>query len=92
MPEAYTFPTTHTASGRRNGRLAAGHPARLAATDLDEMVDATGVDPVAIEDVITGYVTTAGEQVTNIGRNMVLLSNLPRSVAGLANAMIVEVL
>ncbi len=82
MAEAYIVAAVRTASGRRNGRLAAWHPARLAAAVLDEVVDATGIDPAAIDDVIMGCVTTGGEQAGNIGRTAVLASRLPQSIPG----------
>jgi acetyl-CoA C-acetyltransferase len=82
MSEAYIVSAVRTASGRRGGRLSGWHPARLAAAVLDEAVLRAGVDPAGVEDVIMGCVTTASEQSANIGRNAVLLSNLPRSVPG----------
>ncbi len=56
------------------------HPADLGATVLNELVDRTGVDPAAIEDVVMGCVMQVGEQSTNIARNAVLASRLPESV------------
>jgi acetyl-CoA C-acetyltransferase len=82
MPEAYIVAATRTASGRRNGRLALWHPARLGAAVLDEVVRRAGVDPAAVEDVIMGCVTTASEQAANVARNAVLMSGLPQSVPG----------
>ncbi len=82
MAEAYIAAAVRTASGRRNGRLAAWHPALLGGAVLDAIVDRSGIDPAAIEDVVMGCVTTAGEQSTNIGRNAVLVSRLPQSVPG----------
>jgi len=82
MSEAYIVAAVRTASGRRNGRLALWHPARLGAAVLDEVVRRAGVDPAGIEDVIMGCVTTAGEQAANVARNSVLLSALPQSVPG----------
>jgi acetyl-CoA C-acetyltransferase len=69
-----------TAGGRRNGRLAAWHPADLGAEVLNALIDRTGIDPRAIEDVIMGCVTQAGEQASAFGRNVVLASKLPQSV------------
>ena len=80
MPEAFLVATVRTAAGRRNGRLSGWHPADLAAEVLDALVDRTGVDPAAIEDVLMGCVSQVGEQSTNIGRNAVLASKLPESV------------
>src|SRR3954471_10388942 len=78
--QAYLVAAARTAAGRRNGRLSGWHPADLAAEVLDALVDRTGVDPAAIEDVLMGCVSQVGEQSTNIGRNAVLASKLPESV------------
>jgi acetyl-CoA C-acetyltransferase len=80
MAEAYIVATARTAGGRKGGRLAGWHPADLAASVLDSLVDRSGVDPVQIEDVIMGCVMQAGEQSTNIARNAVMASKLPESV------------
>ena len=80
MAEAYIVEAVRTAGGRRNGRLAGVHPADLAATVLDALVDRTGIDPAAVEDVIMGCVTQAGEQSFAFGRNAVFASRLPDSV------------
>jgi acetyl-CoA C-acetyltransferase len=80
MAEAYIVDALRTAGGRRNGRLIGWHPADLAARVLDALVERTGIDPAAIEDVIMGCVTQAGEQSVQVGRNAVLASKLPTSV------------
>lgn len=80
MAEAYIVAAQRTAGGRRNGRLSGWHPVDLAARVLDALVDQTGIDPQAIEDVIMGCVGQVGEQSTNVARNAVLASKLPESV------------
>lgn len=80
MPEAYIVSAVRTAGGRKGGRLAGIHPVDLAAISLDAIVDRSGIDPAAIDDVIMGCVTQAGEQSLHIGRNAVLASKLPQSV------------
>ena len=80
MAEAYIVATARTAGGRKGGRLAGWHPADLAASVLDSLIDRTGADPAQIEDVIMGCVMQAGEQSNNIGRNAVMASKLPESV------------
>jgi acetyl-CoA C-acetyltransferase len=80
MAEAYIVEALRTAGGRRNGRLAGWHPVSMAAEVLDGVVARSGIDPTAIEDVIMGCVTQAGEQAAQIGRNAVLASKLPQSV------------
>lgn len=80
MADAYIVEAVRTAGGRRKGALAGVHPADLAAAALDALVARSGVDPAAVEDVILGCVTQAGEQSFAFGRNAVLASSLPDSV------------
>lgn len=80
MAEAYIVEAIRTAGGRRNGRLAGVHPADLAATVLNALIDRSGIDPAAVDDVILGCVTQAGEQAFAFARNAVLASKLPASV------------
>ncbi|OAN58534.1 acetyl-CoA C-acetyltransferase [Sphingomonas sp. TDK1] len=80
MAEAYIVEAVRTAGGRRNGRLAGVHPADLAATVLNALIDRSGIDPAAVDDVILGCVTQAGEQAFAFARNAVLASKLPASV------------
>jgi acetyl-CoA C-acetyltransferase len=64
----------------RKGGLIDVHPADLGAIFLDALVSRSGIDPAAVEDVIVGCVTQAGEQASAFGRNLVLASKLPDSV------------
>ena len=80
MAEAYIVEAVRTAGGKRKGALAGTHPADIGAVVLNALVDRTGIDPAAIEDVILGCVTQAGEQSFAFGRNVVLASKLPQSV------------
>ncbi|MBN9008540.1 MAG: acetyl-CoA C-acetyltransferase [Rhizobiales bacterium] len=80
MAKAYIVAAARTAGGRRGGRLAGWHPADLAASVLNSLVERSGADPAQVEDVIMGCVGQAGEQGVNIARNAVLASKLPESV------------
>jgi acetyl-CoA C-acetyltransferase len=80
MAEAYLVELVRTAGGRRGGALANWHPADLGAEVIDALVARSGIDPSAIDDVIVGCVTQAGEQAFAFGRNCVLASKLPESV------------
>ena len=80
MADAYLVDAVRTAGGRRNGRLSGVHPADLAAYVLNALVDRNDLDPAAIDDVIMGCVTQAGEQAFAFARNAVLASKLPDSV------------
>jgi len=80
MAEAYIVAAVRTAGGRRGGRLAGWHPNDLGGAVLSAAVERSGMDPAAVEDVIMGCVSQAGEQGLHIGRNSVLASSLPESV------------
>ena len=80
MAKAYIVEALRTAGGRRGGALRDWHPADLGAAVLNALVERSGIDPVAIEDVIAGCVGQIGEQSFHIGRNMVMASKLPDSV------------
>jgi acetyl-CoA C-acetyltransferase len=82
MAEAYIVAAARTAGGRKGGRLAGWHPADLAASVIDALLERSGAAPDQIEDVILGCVGQAGEQSVNIARNAVLSSKLPESVPG----------
>lgn len=80
MPTAYIVEAVRTAGGKRGGRLAGIHPVDLLAKSLDAVVTRSGIDPSAIDDVVTGCVTQAGEQAMQVGRMGVLASKvLPQS-------------
>ena len=80
MSEAYIVDAVRTAGGRRDGALKDWHPVDLGAAVLNALVERTGVDPAAIDDVIAGCVSQIGEQSCHVARNMVLASSLPDSV------------
>jgi len=80
MSEAYIVAAKRTAGGRKGGALADWHPGDLGAQTLNAVVDETQIDPAAVEDVIVGCVSQAGEQSNQIGRTAVLASKLPQSV------------
>ena len=82
MRDAFIIAAVRTAGARKGGRLSGWHPADLAGSVLDAVVERTGIDPAQIEDVIMGCVGQAGEQSNNIARNAVLASQLPESVPG----------
>ena len=72
MATAYIVDAVRTAGGRRGGRLAGVHPVDLAAKSLDAIVERSGIDPAAVDDVIMGCVSQGGEQAMQVGRNAVL--------------------
>src|SRR5262249_25145514 len=62
------------------GRLANVHPVDLGALSLNAIVSRNDFDAAAIEDVLFGCVSQAGEQSWHVGRNCVLASRLPQTV------------
>jgi acetyl-CoA C-acetyltransferase len=80
--DAYIVGAVRSPIGKRNGGLSAVHPVDLAAQVLRELVARTGVDPAAVEDVVTGCVSQAGPQAIDIARNAWLSAGLPESVPG----------
>lgn len=80
MAEAYIVAAVRTAGGRRRGRLSGWHPVDLGAKVIDAVVARAGVPGEAVDDVIVGCVTQAGEQSLHVGRHCVLASGLPQSV------------
>ncbi|MFV1849279.1 MAG: thiolase family protein [Thalassospira sp.] len=66
----------------RKGALAKVRPDDLAAQVVKGLVEKTGVDPKAIEDLILGCAFPEGEQGFNVARLITFLADLPRSVGG----------
>ena len=56
MAEAYIVDAVRSPVGRRGGGLAQVHPADLGAHSLTALVERTGIDPAAVEDVVFGNV------------------------------------
>jgi acetyl-CoA C-acetyltransferase len=80
MTDAFIVDAVRTAGGKREGALKDWHPVSMGAAVLDALVERTGMDPAAVDDVIVGCVSQIGEQSFHVGRNMVLASSLPDSV------------
>ncbi|WP_246102415.1 acetyl-CoA C-acetyltransferase [Streptomyces piniterrae] len=80
--EAYIVDAVRTPVGRRNGGLAAVHPADLGAHVLKALMDRTGVDPAAVEDIVLGCLDTVGPQAGDIARTAWLAAGLPEEVPG----------
>ncbi len=82
MPEAYIVDAVRTPVGRRGGGLSQMHPADLGAASIKALIDRTGVDPGAVEDVVYGCVDTIGGQSGDIARTAWLVAGLPQHVPG----------
>jgi acetyl-CoA C-acetyltransferase len=82
MAEAYIIDAVRTPVGKRNGGLAGVHSADLGAHVIRALMDRTGVDPNAVEDVIFGCCDTVGSQAGDIARTSWLAAGLPQHVPG----------
>ena len=82
MAEAYIIDAVRTPVGKRNGGLAAAHSADLGAHVIKGLIDRTGVDDGAVEDVIFGCCDTVGTQAGDIARTCWLAAGLAEHVPG----------
>jgi acetyl-CoA C-acetyltransferase len=82
VAEAYIVGAVRTPVGTKKGALAAVHPADMGAHVLKELVERTGVDPEAVDDVIMGCVMQVGPQSLDIARTAWLSAGLPERVPG----------
>ena len=82
MGEAYLVEAVRTPVGRRGGGLSSVHPADLGAVVLRELVERSGIDAAAVEDVVFGSVDTIGPQAGDIARTCWLAAGLPEEVPG----------
>jgi acetyl-CoA acyltransferase len=87
MPDAVIVEAVRTPVGigkPGKGSLSGIHPVDLSAIVIDAIVQRSGVDPDAIDDVIWGCVSQVGEQSANVARNAALAAGLPESVTGVS--------
>ena len=82
MAEAYIVSALRTPVGRKKGALAGEHPADLGAHIIKAVVDAAGIDPAAVDDVVFGCVDAIGHQAGDIARTAWLAAGLPEEVPG----------
>ncbi len=82
MAEAYIIDAVRTPVGRRGGSLSQIHPADLGAHTLKALMERTGIDPGAVEDVVMGCLDTIGPQAGDVGRTTWLAAGLPEHVPG----------
>jgi acetyl-CoA C-acetyltransferase len=82
MNEAYIVDAVRTPVGKRNGGLAAVHPADLGAHSIRALFDRVDVDPAAVDDVVFGCVDTIGPQAGDIARTCWLVAGMPDDVPG----------
>jgi acetyl-CoA C-acetyltransferase len=82
MAEAYIVDAVRTPVGRRGGALSTVHPADLGAHSIKALIERTGIDPGAVEDVVFGNVDSIGPQAGDIARTCWLTAGLPEHVPG----------
>ncbi|HUQ00497.1 MAG TPA: acetyl-CoA C-acetyltransferase [Aeromicrobium sp.] len=82
MGAAYIVDAVRTPVGKRGGSLAEVHSADLGAVVLSALVRRTGLDPVAVDDVILGCCDTIGSQAGDVARTAWLVAGLPDDVPG----------
>ncbi|MGI8493174.1 MAG: acetyl-CoA C-acetyltransferase [Acidimicrobiales bacterium] len=82
MNEAYIVDAVRTPVGKRGGGLSGVHPADLGAAVLSALIERTGIDPSAVEDVVFGCVDTVGPQAGDVARTCWLAAGLPEEVPG----------
>ncbi len=82
MPEAYIVDAVRTPVGKRGGGLAAVHPADLGALSIRALLDRTGIDPGAVDDVVFGNVDSVGGQAGDIARTCWLVAGGAEHVPG----------
>ena len=71
-----------TPFGRHAGALAKLRPDSMAGQAIAALVERTGIDPAAVDDVIMGCANQAGEDNRNVARMAALLAGFPVDVPG----------
>ena len=83
MPQAFLCDAIRTPIGRYGGALATVRTDDLAAIPIRALMERnSGVDWIAVDDVVYGCANQAGEDNRNIGRMAALLAGLPVDVPG----------
>jgi 3-oxoadipyl-CoA thiolase len=82
VKDAFISTALRTPVGKHGGSLATVRPDDLAAVPIKAVVERSGVDPHAIDDVILGCANQAGEDNRNVARMALLLAGLPIEVPG----------
>ena len=82
MPEAYIIDAVRSPTGRKKGLLSTIHPADLGGHALKALLERTGVDPGAIDDVVFGGLEAIGPNAGDIARTCWVVAGLPEHVPG----------
>lgn len=84
MAIAYIVDAVRSGRAKRKGTLSLTHPVDLLGQVLKGIISKHQIDPLQIDDIITGCVTQVGEQSANIARGAVLAAGLPIELAGVS--------
>jgi acetyl-CoA C-acetyltransferase len=82
MPEAFIVDAVRAPVGKRGGTLSTVHPADLGAHSIKALIERTGIDPGAVDDVVFGNVDSIGPQAGDIARTCWLVAGMPEHVPG----------
>jgi 3-oxoadipyl-CoA thiolase len=82
VTDAWICGALRTPVGKHGGALAGVRADDLAAVPIKALVERSGIDPLAIDDVILGCTNQAGEDNRNVARMALLLAGLPVAVPG----------
>ncbi len=82
MTTAYIVDAVRSPVGRRNGSFAGVHSADLGAHSIRALMERSGVDPAAVDDVIMGCTDSIGSQAGNVARTAWLVAGYPEHVPG----------
>jgi acetyl-CoA C-acetyltransferase len=82
MAEALLVEAVRSPVTRRRGALAGIHSADLGAHVITSLIERSGIDPGAVDDVIFGCTDTIGSQAGDIARTSWLAAGLPDHVPG----------
>lgn len=82
MAEAYIVEAVRSPVGRRGGSLSEVHPLDLASHAITALIDRSGVDPGAVEDVVWGCIDQIGPQAGDLARTAWLAAGMPEHVPG----------
>ncbi|MDY6054949.1 acetyl-CoA C-acyltransferase [Micrococcus sp.] len=83
QPQALLVGGRRTPVGRYGGALSSVRPDDLAALTIRALLEDTGLDPSAVDEVILGNANGAGEENRNVARMVWLLAGFPDTVPGI---------
>ena len=82
MAEAYIVEAVRSPVGKRGGSLSQVHSADLGAHAIKGVVERSGIDPGAVDDVVFGCVDAIASQAGDIARTCWLAAGYPEHVPG----------